>query len=70
VPTSLAFGPDKIATEVWVSPPVGMPAGVGLGALGYNGSLFLAFRYANDLFCVKAARRFVQMYRETLHWLS
>ncbi len=70
VPGSLDFGPEKNAREVWVSPPAGLATGLGLGALGYNGSLFLAFRYANDLLDASAAERFVDLYRDTLHWLA
>ena len=69
-PTRLEFGPGKPATEAWISPPAAMPMGVGLGALGYNGSLFLTFRYANDLLGATAAKRFSELYRESLHWLS
>jgi len=70
VPAKLEFGPEKAATEVWVSPPAAMPMGIGLGVVGYNGALFFTFRYANDLFDAKAAQQFAVMYRRTLDWLS
>jgi NRPS condensation-like uncharacterized protein len=53
------FGPRAGAvTEVWFSPPVGMPTGLGVGVAGMSGRLHLSLRYCRTLFDADAAQRF------------
>jgi NRPS condensation-like uncharacterized protein len=52
---------DSVAgpvTEVWGSPPVGMPAGISIGAGLLRGRLHLTLRYRRALFDRAAAARF------------
>lgn len=53
-------------TEVWMSPPIKMPAGLAVGAVSAAGRLRLSFRYRHAQFSPEAASRFVQRYLAAL----
>jgi NRPS condensation-like uncharacterized protein len=55
------FG-DGPALEVWFSPPVWMPTGVGVGLVGQDDRLFVTIRYCRGLFSASAAERFLAEY--------
>ena len=57
-------------TEFWFSPPMYMSDGLGMGASGYQGALYLCFRYEHTLMSADAIAEFADIYRQSLHWLS
>jgi NRPS condensation-like uncharacterized protein len=61
------FGPTAgSATELWITPPVQMPPGIGIGAVTMNDSLFIGLRYARRQFDSAGAGRFLALWRDVL----
>lgn len=57
-------------TGIWFSPPCAMPTGLAVGAIGLHGRLHLTFRYRRALFDDDAARRFTDLFLDSLAELS
>jgi NRPS condensation-like uncharacterized protein len=54
------------ATELWFSPPVGMPPGTAVGATTMNGEMFLTLRYSRAQFDAEGAAQFAADLRKVL----
>jgi NRPS condensation-like uncharacterized protein len=57
-------------TEFWFSPPVVMPMGLAVGAASLKGRLHLAMRYRRALFDGRSARRFYDLFLDSLTKLT
>lgn len=57
-------------TEMWFSPPAGMPLGLSIGAITVAERLHLAFRYRRGLFGPTAACEFADVYQAQLRRLT
>jgi NRPS condensation-like uncharacterized protein len=68
VPAALLAGGE--VTEVWFSPPVGMPTGVGVGVAATDEVLCLALRHRRPLLSDDAARRLGGLLVEELEVLA
>ncbi|HWH11212.1 MAG TPA: condensation domain-containing protein [Solirubrobacteraceae bacterium] len=67
VDAPLDFGPGAgSATELWITPPVQIPPGIGIGASTINGQLSLALRYGLAQFDAVGAQRFLDTWRDVL----
>jgi NRPS condensation-like uncharacterized protein len=65
------FGPEAgSVTEFWFSPPVAMPTGLAYGAASLRGRLHLMMRYRRALFDDRAARRFSDLFLNSLTELT
>jgi NRPS condensation-like uncharacterized protein len=53
-------------SEFWFSPPVAMPMGLAVGAVGLNGRLQLVIRFRRALFDDPAAREFSGLFLNSL----
>jgi NRPS condensation-like uncharacterized protein len=54
------------ATEIWASPPAGMPPGTGVGVITMNGEMFLTLRYCRAQFDAQGAAQFAADLRKVL----
>jgi NRPS condensation-like uncharacterized protein len=64
---ALDFGAGAgAATELWFSPPAGMPTGTAVGATTMNGEMFLTLRYSRALFDAEGAAQFAADLRKVL----
>lgn len=68
--SSLSFGDAGDAAAVWITAPVPMPVGMGLGIISLGGHLNLAFRHCAELMNAQAGQDFSGLYRETLQWVG
>jgi len=67
LPQPLDFGAGAgPATELWWSPPAGMPPGTGVGAITMNGEMFLTLRYCRAQFDAQGAAQFAADLRKVL----
>jgi NRPS condensation-like uncharacterized protein len=66
----ISLGDAGEMTEFWFSPPSPMSDGLGLGATGYQGSLYLCFRHTRALMSAAGIAEFATLYRQALHDLS
>jgi NRPS condensation-like uncharacterized protein len=67
LPQPLDFGAGAgAATELWFSPPVGMPPGTVVGATTMNGEMFLTLRYCRAQFDAGGAAQFAADLRKVL----
>jgi NRPS condensation-like uncharacterized protein len=61
------FGaPAGAAIEVWISPPVQMPPGIGVAVATMNGELVITLRYGREQFDAAGAARFLELWRGVL----
>jgi NRPS condensation-like uncharacterized protein len=68
----LVYQPDfgnGPAFEVWISPPVWMPTGIGVGLVGQDRRLFVTVRYCRELLSPSAAERFLADYMDAARGL-
>ena len=67
LPQPLDFGAGAgAATELWWSPPAGMPPGISVGAITTNGEMFLTLRYCRAQFDAEGAAQFAADLRKVL----
>jgi NRPS condensation-like uncharacterized protein len=67
LPQPLDFGAGAgAATELWFSPPAGMPPGTAVGATTMNGEMFLTLRYCRAQFDADGAAQFAADLRKVL----
>jgi NRPS condensation-like uncharacterized protein len=67
LPEPLDFGAEAgAATELRISPPVGMPLGTAVGVTTMNGEMFLTLRYCRGQFDAEGAARFAAVLRKVL----
>jgi NRPS condensation-like uncharacterized protein len=67
LPQPLDFGAGAgVATELWFSPPAGMPPGTAVGAATMNGEMFLTLRYCRAQFDAEGAAQFAADLRNVL----